>query len=424
MNTDEQEKLKRMEEKKKQKAERNREKIEEYKEISKRKEEQRRRAEEASIKLGKKKNNEWYTNPYYLTFGGLGALFLYVMVMLFINRQPPLNKTPVIDEKKIAEHNAQTPWFQGASSFWQGATLADAKKIFTTAFANHSNLMQCVVDRNLVIPDKFDAREKWPQCQVGVVDQNRKCDGSYAIALSQAFAERECIAKGATTLTKYSAQELLSCDARNEGCRGGYLNNALEYMVTTGLAREECLKYTGLSTTKCMEMCDSPRREKLASFCVVFGEEDIKREIMTNGPVVAIMEIHTDFLNYKKGVYDHGEEVPKFSGYHAVKVIGWGVDNGEEEEGPSTGAKYWLVQNTWGEDWGIKGVAKIMVGDNERRLSFEKFAYGLKTKEEVAKAQAKAEEAKKAEAEKKKETPEEIPDTNLDEEKKEDNKAA
>ena len=32
------------------------------------------------------------------------------------------------------------------------------------------------------------------------------------------------------------------------------------------------------------------------------SEDDIKREIMVNGPVVGTMEIYTDFLNYKKGV--------------------------------------------------------------------------------------------------------------------------
>ena len=64
----------------------------------------KKRAEEAAIKLGKK-NNEWYTNPYYLTFLALGGLLIYVIVMLFINKAPPLNKTPVIDLKKIEEHN-------------------------------------------------------------------------------------------------------------------------------------------------------------------------------------------------------------------------------------------------------------------------------------------------------------------------------
>ena len=36
----------------------------------------------------------------------------------------------------------------------------------------------------------------------------------------------------------------------------------------------------------------------------------------------------------------------KYLGGHAVKVIGWGEENG---------TPYWLVANSWNEDWGEKG---------------------------------------------------------------------
>ena len=203
MNQEEYEKkLKRQEDRKKQKEERNREKLEEYKELNQRKKEQQKRAEEAALKLGKKKN-EWYTNPYYLTFLALGGLLIYVIVMLFINKAPPLNKTPVIDLKKIEEHNQNTPWAQGQSTFWEGATLADAKNLFKSAFSSHSNLMQCAVDKTLTIPDKFDTRTQWPKCTTPVENQGKKCAGAYAIAMAQSFSERLCIAKGGNILNKF-----------------------------------------------------------------------------------------------------------------------------------------------------------------------------------------------------------------------------
>lgn len=52
----------------------------------------------------------------------------------------------------------------------------------------------------------------------------------------------------------------------------------------------------------------------------------------------------------------------KLSGYHAVRVIGWGV----QDKVP-----YWLVTNSWNEDWGDKGIFKIIRGDDE--LLFEDF---------------------------------------------------
>ena len=45
-----------------------------------------------------------------------------------------------------------------------------------------------------------------------------------------------------------------------------------------------------------------------------------------------------------------------FLGGHAVKIIGWGVEDG---------TPYWLVANQWNESWGDKGLFKILRGNNE-----------------------------------------------------------
>ena len=62
---------------------------------------------------------------------------------------------------------------------------------------------------------------------------------------------------------------------------------------------------------------------------------------MTFGPVEAAFSVYEDFLSYKSGVYQQKSGSPL--GGHAVKILGWGVEN----ETP-----YWLVANSWNEDWG------------------------------------------------------------------------
>ena len=383
---------------------------EEYKLAEQRKKEQERLAAEL-LEKGKKKS-EWWQNPYYLTFGGLGLLMVYIIIMLFLNQAPPLHKTPVIDEKKIEEHNQSFPWSQGASSFWEGATLADAKRIFATSFSSKSNLPQCLPDETTIIPDKFDSREQWPECVSAPANQNRKCDGSYAISLTQTLAERECIVSKEHKLKPLSAQELLSCDKFNNGCRGGTMNLALDYLVKHGVANEDCLPYKGSNDVKCEQMCANPEKVKLGNYCIIIGEDNIKREIVKNGPVVSVMQIYSDFLNYKSGVYIKGDDVPRFSGYMAVKIIGWG--EGDEIEG-ETKQGYWLVQPAWGEDWGEKGVAKIA---EKQQFLFEEYAFALHTQEQLIQMQmaAQAAQAKEKETEAKSE---DIPDMNLDDEKKE-----
>ena len=384
------------------------EKRKEYEEIEKRRAHQSAAAEEAALKLGKKKN-EWFLNPYYLTFGGLFLVLIYVIVMLFMNRQTPLNKIPVLDETAFFQHNSGNNWKQGPSKFFEGQTLADAKRLMSTSFASHSNLNKCFVEGGEEIPESYDVREAQKECKLPVVDQNKKCAGSYATAIASTLAEKLCIEADEKKLTPLSAQELLSCDTANKGCRGGYVNNALEYTVMRGLATEECLPFKGTFDAKCSEMCAEPMKVRPESFCVLFGDNDIKREIMKNGPVVSSMEVYTDFLSYKTGVYTKGEDVPKFSGYHTIKIVGWGVEDGSEEE-PNKGNKYWIIENSWGDDWGQNGYAKIAEGQN---LFFEQYAYSILTKKQAHEMRESMERKQKAAQEAQQKT-NEVPDMNLD----------
>ena len=403
----EEERNKEIEKKKLDKKKEKEERKKELEEISKNRKLKSQAAEEAALKLGKKKK-DWFLNPYYLTFGGLFLVLIYVIVMLFMNRQTPLNKIPVLDETKFFEHNSGNNWKQGACKFWEGQTLADAKRLMSTSFASHSNLNKCYIESAEEIPESFDTREMNKECKLKVVDQNRKCAGSYATAIASTLAEKLCIESEDKQLVALSAQELLSCDTANKGCRGGYVNNALEYTVMRGITTEECLPYKGTFDAKCSDMCAEPMKVRPESFCILFGDNDIKREIMKNGPVVSSMEVYTDFLSYKTGIYTKGEDVPKFSGYHTIKIVGWGVEDGSEDE-PNKGNKYWIIENSWGEDWGQNGYAKIAEGQN---LFFEQYAYNIMTKKQTEEMKQNIERKQKAASDAQKTN--EVPDMNLD----------
>jgi cathepsin B len=121
-------------------------------------------------------------------------------------------------------------------------------------------------------------------------------------------------------------------------------------------------------------MCADPKKQSIDSYCILFSEDDIKRDIFKNGPVVAVTHVHTDFLPYKSGIYTKGDEVPRFSGFSALKIIGWGVEDGSDGQ-INKGNKYWIVENSWGEDWGENGYAKISMG---QELMFDQYAYSVR----------------------------------------------
>ena len=56
---------------------------------------------------------------------------------------------------------------------------------------------------------------------------------------------------------------------------------------------------------------------------------------MTHGPVEVSFDVYADFEAYKTGVYKH--VTGDYLGGHAVKMIGWGVENG---------VKYWTIVNS------------------------------------------------------------------------------
>jgi len=76
-------------------------------------------------------------------------------------------------------------------------------------------------------------------------------------------------------------------------------------------------------------------------------------ELFQHGSVEVSFSVFEDFLNYKTGVYQHVDG--KMLGGHAVKMIGWGVEDG---------VKYWTLVNSWNEGWGEKGIFRILRGKN------------------------------------------------------------
>ena len=68
--------------------------------------------------------------------------------------------------------------------------------------------------------------------------------------------------------------------------------------------------------------------------------------------MTAAFTVYEDFLTYKSGVYSH--QTGSSLGGHAIKVIGWGIENGED---------YWLCVNSWNDTWGDQGLFKILHGN-------------------------------------------------------------
>lgn len=63
-------------------------------------------------------------------------------------------------------------------------------------------------------------------------------------------------------------------------------------------------------------------------------------------------QVYEDFFQYKGGIYHYTSGM--MAGGHAVKIIGWGVENG---------VHYWTLANSWGTTWGEQGFFRVAQGE-------------------------------------------------------------
>jgi hypothetical protein len=82
----------------------------------------------------------------------------------------------------------------------------------------------------------------------------------------------------------------------------------------------------------------------------------MKRALRMKGPISVMFSLQPEFFSYRSGVYSAPTNCYKTGTNHALLVIGFGTDE--------NGVDYWLVQNSWGNLWGIEGFAKIARGQN------------------------------------------------------------
>nr|CAH04630.1 cathepsin B [Suberites domuncula] len=237
------------------------------------------------------------------------------------------------------------------------------------------------------VPDMFDARMQWPDCPtIKEIRDQGACGSCWAFGAVESMSDRFCIHFNQSA--HISAEDLMACcETCGMGCNGGYLGAAWRYFEHTGLvtggqynSKEGCQPYLIAScdhhvvgkkqpcaskeehTPRCSKTCEagydvSFEKDKhfgASAYSVRSSVEAIQTEIMTNGPVEGAFTVYADFPTYKSGVYQHTSGA--MLGGHAIRILGWGTENG---------TPYWLVANSWNEDWGAMGYFKIIRGKDD-----------------------------------------------------------
>jgi len=198
----------------------------------------------------------------------------------------------------------------------------------------------------------------WSWSGASVLDQGW-CDNSWAVATLEVARQRISISSNDSI--QMSARSVMDCQEVRCNIGGKTPGHAWNYVRRNGVHDLTC--------EAMVDKCDASGGCRNHQFMRGYRVgrtgrrmEDIMYEVITFGPVLAIIEVHRELFSYKAGVYQASERrgASEPVGYHAVRIVGWG------QEG--TGQKYWTVANTWGEDWGEGGLFRIKRGSNECRI--------------------------------------------------------
>lgn len=326
-----------------------------------------KKAKAAAAGRNKKSTKNWKLQYTFWIGGAVGSVIVACFMILIHPDRGPF-QIPVNDHSLITHVNRNTKtWSAGASSFFEGWTIGDVKLLEGVGVSQMGGVSACVVPETPV-PASFDARQKWPHCFKSPIYNIGNCSASWAIATASALSNRFCIADPTAYMDlMLSPQQLLSCDSVNRGCHGGDIDSTWAYIEKEGLVSEACFPYQADGTISCQSRCTSETPLKGASHCMLSGEASVRREIFINGPVVAPIFLVDDFLVYRGGLYQEMPTATQLTSadgrrnriVHAVKIIGWGHMDGKN---------YWLIENSWGDDWGEHGFAKVTRGgDPEKR---------------------------------------------------------
>jgi len=313
--------------------------------------------------------------------------------------------TTRVDLASIAAqvNGMQTTWKAGVHPRFANSTVASLKQLLGTVLVGEEGYMEPEFERKnfaaTAIPDAFDVRTGFPACAAitGRVRDQSNCGSCWAFSSTESFNDRYCIKTG-DAKTIFSPEDTVSCCSGlkcslSMGCNGGQPSGAWSWFTSAGVSTgadwadigtgttckpysmQTCAHHTtppegmaactdvqSYSTPKCASSCNEANYatayksdKKIASSSYsIRGVSNIQQELMEKGSISVAFTVYEDFETYTSGIYQH--KTGKSLGGHAVKLVGWGTENG---------TPYWTIINSWNPSWGEKGAFRIIRGTDE-----------------------------------------------------------
>jgi C1A family cysteine protease len=160
------------------------------------------------------------------------------------------------------------------------------------------------------------------------------------------------------SVDRLSEQQLVDCSIQNNGCSGGIMHKAMDYVINNnGLYSNEDYPYNGIDNN-CTLLANITKvtGSNISSYEFIIPKSPLDIMIsLTKSPIAIGLDANNFYFRfYKTGIIDLPSNFSKTLN-HAVLLVGYDHDE--------TGF-YWIIQNSWGETWGENGFCKLRMKDN------------------------------------------------------------
>ncbi|CAF1208569.1 unnamed protein product [Adineta steineri] len=184
------------------------------------------------------------------------------------------------------------------------------------------------------------------------IENQGQCGSCYAFAVTAAIEGTYAIKTGARI--KLSQQQLVDCSP-NYGCSGGFFGTTFDYIKQSGGLQSDASYPYVASRQSCSSTSGNVGTIQGYGNTPPNDEEEMKRALITYGPLAAAICVTSDLQFYGPSQQSGASDIidipscPKQVD-HAIAIVGYGTEKGQD---------YWLVRNSWGENWGLDGYFKV-----------------------------------------------------------------